>query len=104
MGNYLTRDNDDIRPKLGIVTNNVQQKKIIREQVGELPGFTFEYNKHCNFMAETQCCICFEDYANRTILQMLPCNHVIHYPCMKSWYYTRNKTCPICRYDYSTGK
>lgn len=48
------------------------------------------------------CIICREDMAidtslsHRAVPKKLPCNHVIHYGCLKSWL-ERSQRCPICR-------
>lgn len=67
----------------------------------ESQGFSFEYNKKYTFLKETECCICFEEYNDGMIMEMLPCNHVIHTKCLHEWYH-KSITCPICRHDYSS--
>ena len=66
----------------------------------ELPGFSFEYNHLCTFITDTYCCICYTDYVDGLIMQMLPCDHVLHKDCLNDWY-KKATTCPICRYDTS---
>lgn len=61
-----------------------------------LPGFAFEYGPSSDLTNEIECCICAEDYYPGMILQMLPCNHAIHRPCLLAWY-QKSTTCPICR-------
>ena len=61
-----------------------------------LPGFTFEYGSCCEFVTDTECCICFSDYGMGMLMQMLPCNHILHKPCLIEWY-RKSPTCPMCR-------
>lgn len=77
-----------------------KQIEIEKENILEslLPGFAFEYTNECTFITETACCICFHDYYDGMIMQMLPCNHVIHKECLSDWY-RKSTTCPLCRSD-----
>jgi len=68
----------------------------IIDQSKKLPGFSFKYNVTCDFINDTACCICFYDYHPEMIMQMLPCNHIIHKKCLQDWY-NKSQTCPICR-------
>jgi len=61
----------------------------------KLPGFSFLYNK-CDFITDTYCCICYEDYYEGMPMHMLPCNHILHRACILNWY-EKSSTCPICR-------
>lgn len=61
----------------------------------ELPGFSFEYSFHCEFVTDTKCCICFEPYCEGMIMQMIECNHVYHKSCLQQWYQKSTK-CPLC--------
>lgn len=61
-----------------------------------LPGFSFEYTEKSDFVTEKSCCICFYDYFPGMMMQMLPCNHIIHKLCLQDWFY-KSQTCPICR-------
>ena len=43
-----------------------------------------------------QCSICMENYAKNEEIATLPCIHMFHKNCIKTWLETRN-ICPICR-------
>ncbi|XP_014254219.1 E3 ubiquitin-protein ligase synoviolin B-like [Cimex lectularius] len=45
---------------------------------------------------EEVCIICREDL--RSNAKKLPCNHVFHTSCLRSWF-QRQQTCPICRFN-----
>lgn len=62
----------------------------------EPPGFSFEYSLSNPLSDEIACCICFGDYHNGMVMQMLPCNHIIHRACIIKWY-QKSQTCPMCR-------
>lgn len=68
-----------------------------------LPGFSFNYSNECSFITETECCICFERYQDKMIMQMLPCNHIFHYNCLWKWYQIET-ICPMCRDGEKKGK
>ena len=61
-----------------------------------LPGFSFRYNRNAELVTDTSCCICFTDYHDDMIMQMLPCNHILHRECAMNWY-RKSRTCPLCR-------
>ena len=45
-----------------------------------------------------KCTICLENYANGDNTIALPCIHIFHADCIKTW--LKNKTtCPICKYE-----
>ncbi|KAI6655993.1 hypothetical protein LOD99_1727 [Oopsacas minuta] len=43
------------------------------------------------------CIVCREDLVNRDC-RKLPCGHIYHTSCLKSWF-QRKQSCPLCRYD-----
>ena len=71
----------------------------IEELPNVLPGFSFNYTTQCEFITDTFCCICFEDHCEDMLLHMLPCNHIIHKPCLIEWF-SKSSICPICKYKY----
>ncbi|XP_050520904.1 E3 ubiquitin-protein ligase synoviolin-like [Daktulosphaira vitifoliae] len=46
---------------------------------------------------ENVCIICREDMT-ATAAKKLPCNHIFHTSCLRSWF-QRHQTCPTCRLD-----
>lgn len=65
----------------------------------EIPGFSFRYVKGSSLINHSECFICFYDYHRGTILHMLPCNHIIHRPCLAEWY-VNHRSCPLCRKEW----
>ena len=45
-----------------------------------------------------QCMICLENYINGDESIALPCIHIFHANCIKTWL-KDNKSCPICKYE-----
>lgn len=78
------------------------QSQLIQPQLTQpkpeitLPGCRVVYSDECDFITDTSCCICFEEYYRGMDMQILPCNHIIHRDCLKIWY-QRSNICPICR-------
>jgi uncharacterized CHY-type Zn-finger protein len=60
-------------------------------------------NHTCRLLTEDEKCgICLEPYKINKY-KVLPCSHVIHLQCLEDDEGTlRIKTCPICRFDFST--
>ena len=47
---------------------------------------------------DIDCCICFEDYSEKTGASTDCCIHKFHFLCLKEWLIkSKNTTCPICR-------
>lgn len=77
--------------------NNQSKDEVI--PLVQPPGFSFNYEREAsNFLREKKCCICFFPYDDDTVLHMLPCNHILHRPCLIEWY-QKSATCPLCRQD-----
>ena len=62
--------------------------------VEKLP-FIFEYDTNCSFVADKECCICFESYYDGMVMKMLPCDHVFHHKCLNEWL-SKQPRCPLC--------
>ena len=45
-----------------------------------------------------ECVICYETFKNGDSIISLPCIHIFHDDCIKSWL-KKSKTCPICKYN-----
>ncbi|XP_074604705.1 E3 ubiquitin-protein ligase synoviolin B-like [Brevipalpus obovatus] len=44
------------------------------------------------------CIICREEMTSNGTAKKLPCNHIFHISCLRSWF-QRQQTCPTCRMD-----
>uniref|UniRef100_A0A1A7YTK5 RING-type domain-containing protein n=2 Tax=Iconisemion striatum TaxID=60296 RepID=A0A1A7YTK5_9TELE len=77
----------------------VVSKKMSRRDIQRFPTKTFG---SANSSGNTQCQICFCDYADGEKLRMLPCFHDYHVQCIDQWL-KDNTTCPICRANLTDG-
>ena len=89
----LDLDNEDIDddwddlPRFGLnkeILDNMEISKI--KDVGKLDN------------DKKKCTICLEDYVNGDDSIALPCIHIFHANCIKTWLKNQN-TCPICKYE-----
>ena len=89
----LDLDNEDIDddwddfPGFGLnkeILDNIEISKI--KDVGKLDN------------DKKKCTICLEDYVNGDDSIALPCIHIFHANCIKTWLKNQN-TCPICKYE-----
>ena len=72
-------------------TNNNKDKKI--EEL--LEGFVLT-EQIISKLENKQCLICLDDYLVGEKICYLPCFHLFHYLCIKSWVGRSNK-CPLCK-------
>uniref|UniRef100_A0A3B3WTD2 RING-type domain-containing protein n=1 Tax=Poecilia mexicana TaxID=48701 RepID=A0A3B3WTD2_9TELE len=77
----------------------VVSKKMSRREIQRFPTKNF-----CSATnsGNTQCQICFCEYADKDKLRMLPCFHDYHVQCIDRWL-KDNSTCPICRANLADG-
>ena len=47
-------------------------------------------------LIKKKCTICLEDYVNGDNSIALPCIHIFHANCIKTWL-KENNSCPICK-------
>ena len=45
------------------------------------------------------CIVCQCDFEVSDVVKTLPCNHIFHDDCIKTWLMKDSSTCPMCRYD-----
>jgi len=50
---------------------------------------------------QPSCVTCTVDYSEGEEVIILPCSHIFHSDCIKTWLKIHN-TCPICRYEFPT--
>ncbi len=48
--------------------------------------------------SNVECCICLQEFIPNEKVVELPCNHLYHKHCIKSWLQV-NRNCPSCRID-----
>jgi hypothetical protein len=61
-----------------------------------LPEFTIDdLTKLPN--EKKNCVICLNDFEQGQKATIIPCTHLFHTDCIRSWFETQN-TCPICKY------
>ncbi|KAM9854502.1 uncharacterized protein ACBR49_003061 isoform 2-T3 [Aulostomus maculatus] len=77
----------------------VVSKKLTRREIQMFPTKTFQST---GGGGNTQCQICFCDYADGEKVRMLPCFHDYHVSCIDRWL-KDNTTCPICRANLADG-
>ncbi|KAE8317062.1 hypothetical protein BDV41DRAFT_526702 [Aspergillus transmontanensis] len=52
------------------------------------------------FCPPKTCEICFEDMKRSSRFRRLPCNHILHKPCIDLWVRSCGTTCPLCRQTF----
>lgn len=58
-------------------------------------------NAHCEAKEEKTCPICVGDLAKDEETRLNKCKHTYHYPCIKQWVLTKEKSeCPMCRCSF----
>ena len=55
------------------------------------PGTQYKYT-------DPICCICTNDYTNKSIIRILACNHKFCIQCIDTWF-ANNTKCPTCKFD-----
>lgn len=90
---FFTFPIDDVMNTL-FAAAAVQQPVMTDAQLQEIPKATITAE---DVQGQTQCAICFEDYAlNEEDVRKLPCTHLYHEKCIFPWL-KNNASCPICR-------
>ena len=67
-----------------------------RDILNELPETNIEDVSKLD-SDKKNCVICLEDFKNREKAIILPCIHLFHKNCIKSWL-KKNNSCPICKF------
>lgn len=92
-GGFFTFPIDDVMNTL-FAAAAVQQPVMTDNQLEEIPKATITQD---DVEEQTQCAICFEDYAvNEEDVRKLVCTHLFHEKCIFPWL-KNNATCPVCR-------
>jgi hypothetical protein len=49
------------------------------------------------FSETDECCvICTDEYRNQLVMTALPCGHIFHKDCIKTWF-RQKRQCPLCK-------
>ena len=64
--------------------------------IERLPGVPFRKN----FVNESECGICRDEFKEGETIKVLKCNHLFHRECLEKWFFLE-KECPNCRNDLS---
>ena len=67
--------------------------------INELPETTIEDVSKLD-QEKKDCVICLENFKNKDKAIILPCIHLFHNDCIKSWLKKHN-SCPICKFEIS---
>ncbi|PRQ21212.1 putative aminoacyltransferase, E1 ubiquitin-activating enzyme [Rosa chinensis] len=52
---------------------------------------------------EEICSVCLEEFRSRPPCVAMPCSHVFHSECIRTWLGRRNeRSCPLCRFQMPT--
>ena len=70
------------------------------EQFNNLECTSFE-ELHLN--ENKECLICIENFKDEDDVIKIPCNHIFHKNCIKSWVCEESNKCPICRLEIDKG-
>lgn len=53
---------------------------------------------------ETDCSICMDGIMGGYVVELLPCQHVFHIPCVGDWFeHSDSVTCPVCKGEAEQG-
>ena len=91
---FLVNSNfeNNIYEDIKIVLNN--------EQFESLPC---NFYKDLNLNEIKECLICINNFNDEDEIIHLPCNHMFHKNCIKSWICEENNKCPVCRIEVAKG-
>lgn len=94
-------DEDDLYIHgLGTVTGRAMNRcaeQLVSEHLARTsrrsPSPFFEY------VLPEECAVCIDPYLLEDHVTMLPCRHLFHTKCVRTWATRENENCPSCRYD-----
>lgn len=102
--NYL--DNNHNVQINDLLVSGISLQSIINSQLTTVPVVLTEreYSTLVNTVTvnniqETICGSCHADLQTDQILSQLPCEHVFHQDCIKTWLTTQSTRCPLCSRD-----
>ena len=92
--NNNNRNNNNDRNNERVRLNNESNKD--NKKIEELLQETELTEQIMNKLDNKQCLICLDNYLVGEKVSYLPCFHLFHYLCIKSWVARSNK-CPLCK-------
>ena len=78
----------------GNIENENESNEDINNLIKRLP---INKLKDVNNLSSKECVICMENFAKGDKIISLPCIHIFHANCIKSWL-IKEKICPICKF------
>lgn len=96
-------DNSQWHNIIPIMINRLNDNIEIPENDVKITLDENEYNKleriNVGEKMEENCSICMEEIEKGNEIIRLPCKHIFHEKCIKSYLLEYNYKCPLCRYD-----
>lgn len=88
------RDDDRDTVMLEILNRNIQREalNIIRTRTT-----SYKLGKNDPHIGD-ECCICLDEFKNRSKVSRIECCHVFHKKCIEKWLLER-AVCPLCKFD-----
>ena len=102
--NNLNNNNTGFNGLNGNLRNNVinnHNNKLKEQLIKELDEFQYKnINKFYDNSSsiDKTCPICLNKYILTDKVKELPCKHIFHKKCVKTWF-QRSDSCPLCRFD-----
>lgn len=77
---------------------NMANQGLTEGQFDRIPTRVFVVDPDTPELEVEKCTICFENLKDQEVVKELPCSHLFHPECVKTWL-LRNKKCPVCKAD-----
>lgn len=92
----------DLRENFRVVFNRTVPTLDLRDNLSVI--FPSEKYEGSRYLRETQeepqtCCICLQCFSERENVRTLPCKHVFHSDCIRTWLTKYKQRCPMCNLD-----
>lgn len=84
------------------MSEEARKKPVDKNALAQIPVLPIE-KKHCKINPRGDyelptCSVCLTDFALGEKAMFVPCAHIFHPECLKTWF-EENNTCPVCRYE-----
>jgi len=93
---------DDVGPMVAAAAKLAAPTAVVQARIQQMPTRVF-IAAHLDVdeavVADRDCCICMEEYAEGSRLRRLPCMHEFHAACIDTWLTSKTAAaaCPVCR-------